>query len=149
MDRIEDRLEIRDLTARYAYYVDTFKTDKIMSLWSEDAIFDESRVGTGLHKGASAIRAFFESLEKTLTHQAHITANHLIEEIDDTSAKGIVFSIVEAVTIAGNMRAVVYYADEYAKLNGRWVFTSRVIHPVMPFDTAALESAKAASKTQT
>jgi hypothetical protein len=143
MDHIDDRLEIRDLTARYAYYVDTFQTDKIMTLWTEDAIFDESRVGTGLHNGAPAIRAFFEGLEKTVTHQAHITSNHLIEEITNTSAKGIVFSIVEAVTIAGNMRAVVYYADDYVKLDGRWVFHSRVIYPLMPFDTAALEKANA------
>ena len=111
MDRIADRLEIRDLTARYAYYVDTFQTNKVMTLWTDDAVFDESRVGTGLHTGAAGIRAFFEGLKKTVTHQAHITSNHLIEEIDDTTAKGIVFSIVEAVTIAGNMRAVVYRAD--------------------------------------
>jgi hypothetical protein len=143
MEQIEDRLEIRDLTARYAYYVDTFQTDKIMTLWAKDAIFDESRVGTGLHKGAAGIRAFFEGLTKTVTHQAHITSNHLIEYIDETSAKGIVFSIVEAVTIAGNMRAVVYYADDYAKLDGRWVFTSRVIHPLLPFDTAAFDKANA------
>jgi SnoaL-like domain len=141
MDKIEDRLEIRDLTARYAYYVDTFQTDKVMTLWAEDAIFDESRVGTGLHVGATGIRAFFEGLKKSVTHQAHITSNHLIEEISDTTAKGIVFSIVEAVTIAGNMRAIVYYADDYAKQNGRWVFKSRVIHPLMPFDTTALEKA--------
>jgi SnoaL-like domain len=142
MNQIEDRLEIRDLTARYAYYVDTFQTEKIMTLWAEDATFDESRVGTGLHKHASGIRAFFEELKKTVTHQAHITSNQLIEEIDATTAKGIVFSIVEAVTIAGDMRAIVYYADDYIKQNGRWVFSSRVIHPLMPFDTAAFDKAK-------
>ncbi len=143
MDQIADRLEIRDLTARYAYYVDTFQTGKIMTLWTEDAIFDESRVGTGLHEGAAAIREFFEGLKKTVTHQAHITSNHLIEELTDTTAKAIVFSIVEAVTIAGNMRAVVYYADDYVKRDGNWLFSSRVIHPLLPFDTAAMEKANA------
>jgi hypothetical protein len=29
----------------------------------------------------------FEGLTKTVTHQAHITSNHLIEEINDTTAK--------------------------------------------------------------
>jgi ketosteroid isomerase-like protein len=141
MNQIEDRLEILELTARYAYYVDTFQTEKIMMLWADDAVFDESRVGTGLHKGAAEIRAFFEGLTKIITHQAHITSNHLIEEINDTVAKAIVFSLVEAVTIAGNMRAVVYYADDYVKQNGRWVFRSRVIHPLMPFDTEAMAKA--------
>lgn len=143
MDRIEDRLAIRDLTSRYAFYVDTFQNDKLMELWAEDAVFDESRVGTGLHVGATVIGAFFDELKKTVTHQAHITANQLIEELDDTHAKGIVFSIVEAVTIAGNMRAVVYYADEYVKAGGRWRFQSRVIHPLLPFDTSALGKATA------
>ena len=145
MEQIADRLEIRELTARYAYYVDTFQTDKIMTLWADDAIFDESRVGTGLHVGAAGIRAFFEGLKKTVTHQAHLTSNHLIEELTETTAKGIVFSLVEAVTIAGNMRATVYYADDYVKQNGRWVFQSRVIHPLLPFDTAALDKANAKS----
>jgi hypothetical protein len=143
MDRIEDRLAIRDLTSRYAYYVDTFQNDKIMELWAEDAVFDESRVGTGRHVGASAIEAFFGEVKKTVTHQAHITANQLIEELHDTRAKGIVFSIVEAVTVAGNMRAVVYYSDEYVKAGGRWRFQSRVIHPLMPFDTSAFGRAAA------
>ena len=75
MDQIEDRLAIRDLTSRYAYYVDTFQNEKLMELWAEDAVFDESRVGTGLHVGARAIGAFFDELKKTVTHQAHITAS--------------------------------------------------------------------------
>jgi len=143
MDRIEDRLAIRDLTSRYAYYVDTFQNDKLMKLWAEDAIFDESRMGTGLHVGAAAIEAFFGALRKTITHQAHITANQLIEELSETRATGIVFSLVEAVTIAGNMRAVVYYADQYVKAGGRWRFQSRVVHPLLPFDTSALGRAAA------
>jgi SnoaL-like domain len=145
MDRIEDRLAIRDLTSRYAYYVDTFQNEKIMELWTPDAVFDESRVGTGRYDGAPAIRAFFNELKKTVTHQAHITSNQLIEEMDDTHAKGIVFSIVEAVTIAGNMRAVVYYSDEYVKAEGQWRFHSRVIYPLLPFDTSAFERAKSGS----
>jgi len=143
MDQIEDRLAIQELTSRYAYYVDTFQNDKLMELWAEDAIFDESRVGTGLHEGAGAIAAFFDELKKTVTHQAHITANQIIEDLDDTHAKGLVFSIVEAVTIAGNMRAVVYYSDEYVKAGGLWRFQSRVIHPLLPFDTSALGKAAA------
>jgi hypothetical protein len=143
MDRIEDRLAIQELTARYAYYVDTFQNDKIMELWAEDAIFDESRVGTGRHEGSRAIAVFFDEVKKTVTHQAHITANHLIDELEGTKGKGIVFSIVEAVTSAGNMRAVVYYADEYVKTGERWRFQSRVIHPLLPFDTSAFGKAAA------
>jgi len=143
MDRIADRMEIRDLPSRYAYYVDTFRTDEIMELWAEDAVFDESRVGTGLHVGAAAIRQFFEGLAKTVTHQAHVNANHLIETLEGDRASGIVFAIVEAMTIAGPMRATVYYADEYVKIDGRWRFASRVIHPLMPFDTAAMGVANA------
>ena len=142
MDHIEDRLEITELTAHYSYYVDTFQTRKIMELWTDDAVFDESRVGTGLHQGAAGIKAFFETLETKVTHQAHMTSAQFIEEIDGMTAKGIVFATVEAVTTAGNMRALIYYADDYLKQDGRWRFRSRVIHPLLPFDTAALAKAK-------
>ncbi len=143
MDHIEDRLAIRELTSRYAFYVDTFQNDKLMQLWEKDAVFDESEVGTGRHEGIAAIAMFFDEVRRTVTHQAHITANQLIEELDDTHAKGIVFSIVEAITRAGKMRAVVYYADEYVKAGGRWRFQSRVIHPLLPFDTSAFGKAAA------
>jgi hypothetical protein len=41
------------------------------------------------------------------------------------------------------MRAVVYYSDEYVKAGGLWRFQSRVIHPLLPFDTSALGKAAA------
>ena len=63
MRQIEDRLELRELTARYAYYVNTYRMDKIMDLWTEGARFDESRVGTGSYEGAPALRRCFEGLK--------------------------------------------------------------------------------------
>ena len=62
MDRFEDIMAIRDLPSRYATYVDTFQTDRIMELWTDDARFDETRVGTGLHEGKAALRRFFDGL---------------------------------------------------------------------------------------
>ena len=50
---------------------------------------------------------------------------------------------LESPAVAGNMRAVVYYSDEYVKAGGRWLFQSRVIHPLLPFDTGALGKAAA------
>ena len=142
MEHLGGSFGIRDLPSRYATYVDTFAPTKSWNCGRADARFDESRVGTGLYEGAAAIRQFFEGLKATVTHQAHITCNHLVEDITVTSAHGTVSSIVEAVTIAGPMRAVVYYEDEYAKVGGKWRFASRVIHPLMPFDTAAFDEAK-------
>ena len=105
-------------------------------------MFDESRVGTGHYKGLPAIRAFFEDLATKVTHQAHMTSAHFLEEIDGKTAKGITFADVHAVTSAGNLSAAIYYADDYVKQNGRWLFRSRVVHPLLPFDTGNLAKAK-------
>ena len=67
----------------------------------------------------------------------------MVEDLTETTASGTVFSIVEAVTTAGPMRAIIYYEDRYAKVDGGWRFSARTIHPLMPFDTAAYDKANA------
>ena len=58
---------------------------------------------------------------------------------------------VHAVTTAGNLSAAIYYWDDYVKQNGCWRFRSRLVHPLLPFDTSGyqrIRKSKIANKFQ-
>lgn len=135
MNMLQDREELHELLGRYCLYADTFQIERVMELWAEDAVFDETRTGTGLHQGHSAIRAFFLETRRILSHMVHLTSNHVIDEISATHATGTCFCHVEALTKTEvPLRAFIYYNDHYIKVAGRWRFQTRVVHPLMPTD---------------
>jgi SnoaL-like domain len=129
---IGDRLAIQELTARYAFYVDTFQIEPLMELWVHDGpVFDETQIGTGLHTGAAAIRAFFvDGVFAQLDGVVHFTMNHILHELDDTKASGVCSVLVEGdLKAGGTLRATAYYKDAYAKVDGAWKFRSRTTIP--------------------
>ncbi len=127
-----ERLAIQELTARYAFYVDTMQIEPLMELWVHDGpVFDETQIGTGLHTGADAIRAFFlNGVFAQLDAVVHFTMNHILHELDDTKASGTCSVLVEGdLKAGGTLRATAYYQDTYEKVDGAWKFRSRVTIP--------------------
>jgi ketosteroid isomerase-like protein len=143
MNFIEDRLAIQDLTARYAYYLDTFQFDKALDLFTEDSIFDESKIGSGLYEGKPAITGFFAEIKTVVSHWVHNNSNHVIEQIDGNTANAVLFTSFQGLTYSGGkMQASVYYIDDYVKQNGRWLFRKRVLYPVLPIDLDAYKNSQ-------
>jgi hypothetical protein len=127
-----ERLAIQELTARYAFYVDTFQIQPLMELWVQDGpVFDETQIGTGVHTGADAIRAFFvNGVFAQLDAVVHFTMNHILHELDDTKANGVCSVLVEGdLKAGGTLRATAYYKDAYEKVDGAWKFRSRTTIP--------------------
>lgn len=53
-----DTLEIAKLTTDYAYAVDHKDIDRMMGIWSQDAVYDLSNLGFGSVEGYDAIKGF-------------------------------------------------------------------------------------------
>jgi hypothetical protein len=144
-----DREAIRDLTNRYAYYADTFQLDKLEKLWAEDSVFDETNSGMGRHHTRKGIRKFFEELRGLTANMAHFVTNQIIEELNETTARGIVFSYVRGIAKTGvTTDACCYYKDDYVKVGGEWQFKSRVIELLLPMkvEEPVTPAANAASR---
>jgi len=138
-----DRLEIIELTARYAFYVDTFQLEPLMQLWVDDEpTFDESRADLGNNTGLDNIRRYFEDFVfGQMAKMAHITTNHIVETVTDTTARGTCSVLVEGEMKTGEtMHAAAYYDDVYHRVDDAWKFKSRVVYPLTTPNLGSLVS---------
>jgi ketosteroid isomerase-like protein len=107
---LEDIEEIRQLKARYAAACDdNYNADEIAALFAEDALWDGGALGKA--DGRAAIRKFFSRASEFFPFAIHNVMNPIIE-VDGDRATGQWYLLQLAAT----------YHDEYARLEGRWMF---------------------------
>ena len=135
---LEDRYQIQELNHYYAYYVDMFEIENWLTVFTEDAYFDEREFDSGLHIGHDAIRAYGELIVRETTFAVHLMTNHIIRDLTPTSATGTIFAIVEGLSKAGfHCRWHVRYEDQYAKVDGKWKIARRVLRKTFPAEVLA------------
>ena len=120
---IEDRDEIRELTARYCHAVAAADVAGIVDLFCEDGSFC---MGERTTKGKSALEKFYAGIA---THPPiPFIQNHVIDELGEVEARArcsVEIRMVqdgEAVTTAG------WYDDSYRRVDGKWKFNERKFH---------------------
>jgi hypothetical protein len=130
---VANRLEIIELTARYAYRIDTRQLDLLMELWSDEGpIFDESDFGLGKFIGKGEIRHHYaDDIYGQMENLCHLTTNHVINELSESRASGNCHVFAQGdVRAGGSSRATAYYTDQYVHENGVWKFSSRKVTPL-------------------
>jgi ketosteroid isomerase-like protein len=126
--QLVDRLAIAEVVNRYALHIDLHEIDQWVELFTEDAFFDEREFDSGLHVGHAAIRAYGEQLAATVKHAAHLMCNHVICDLTENSANGVVFALVEAEMKDGcRQRFQVRYEDTYLKSATGWKIGRRIL----------------------
>jgi uncharacterized protein (TIGR02246 family) len=128
IDRLESRVEISALVARYCYGVDRRDADIFLSIWHEDA---EYLVGAGRGDffGRDDIARFLEVVAGVWRETYHWTTNHTVTFSDADSASGV----SEAFAMCGDHEGKVSfvaarYADEYSRREGTWKLLRREVH---------------------
>ncbi|MFA5630068.1 MAG: nuclear transport factor 2 family protein [Porticoccaceae bacterium] len=137
MIAIEDSLAIQNLVHRYAIYVDTQQLDKLMVLFTEDVLFDESEIGLAPTRGLADLRAGFQSGFDALSHNFHMIGNNVITQFDGANAAGQCHFFAQARLAANGTRLNMagYYQDQYRKsAHGEWRIASRVLVLLMPVE---------------
>lgn len=129
------RERIRELTDRYAVAIDARDLDALIALFVPD-------VDCGQHgSGRMALRGTFARQLRGSGPTVMLVGNHVIDFEDDTHARGIVYSSVEAARPEGWIRQAVRYHDRYERRDGRWLFVRREHHlfygVVLPYDPMA------------
>lgn len=133
LSSVANRLEIIELTSRYAYLLDTNQIDSLLELWSdEDPVFDIEEFGLGKAIGKDEIRHY---LEKVIYGQnenvCHLTTNHVINELLGSRASGTCHVYAHAdVRAGGSSSATAYYKDQYVHEGGMWKFSARKVFPL-------------------
>ena len=124
MDALENLIaqqEIRDLSARYAMFLDDHDWDALAQLWTEDAAWS---IGDTVFGGRGAVMGFLSGCLSADYFAKHINGQSLIEvNQDGVTATGR----TDVLWLAQNFETQVMarYVDTYVKAGGRWLFKHR------------------------
>jgi hypothetical protein len=129
----DDRFELQELGARYAVNCDTKRYSAISELWAPDGTWDETIIGLPLCEGRAAIHEFFcGPAPEAVEFIHHIASNHVIDEFDGQTARGTTHLYAEGCFFGNRVRVLGYYADEFVKVDGRWLFQRRELKEIAP-----------------
>lgn len=127
----DDRLEIHELTARYAWSLDTGDEDAFVECFCREGelVWDVFET-EGRWRGAQALRRFigyFRQRPESAGRQHHVS--NLVVTPTDSGARARSYVAVAMRCADGPhlLNVMGYYDDEIARENGRWVFSRRYI----------------------
>lgn len=121
IDRLESLDAIRQLAAKYSLALDMRDMDAMVNLFEENV-----RVGKDA-RGRQALRAYMDgTLRSPFTGTSHHIGGHIIEFDDPDHAHGICYSKNEHETGDEWVIMQMMYADNYARMDGRWYFARRL-----------------------
>ena len=130
------REELRDLVARYAFAVDDHDLTTLATMFHPDAVFDrDGHTAHGWTEIAETLGASMRGFRRML-HTPHAA---VVELTGSETARGVSSGHAELVTSRGVLVAAYRYTDEFARLDGPWVFTRREVRFI--YATSALEYA--------
>jgi len=123
LQRIEDRIEIKQLRHRYAYAVDSHDWETFQTLFTDDATirFPQDNAEQSAFEGRDGLEAFGEAMDEHLIFSAHMMHNPVIDVKGDTAA-GTWYAEVPEVTPQGSVLIHGRYEDEYRRTSGGWRF---------------------------
>lgn len=133
LSAIASRLEIIELTSKYAYLLDTNQIDALLELWSDESpVFDIEEFGLGKRTGKDQIRHYLEvDIYGQNANLCHLTTNHVLNELLESKASGTCHVLALAdVRAGGSSQASACYKDQYVRENGVWKFSSRKVLPL-------------------
>jgi ketosteroid isomerase-like protein len=145
--RLEARVDIDELIARYALVMDNRDVAALPELFTADVVVESSR--GGMHAvGRDAVVELFLARFRVLGPSNHVTHDRIVtfDAADPNHARGLVLSHAEMRVSGESMVAALRYVDAYRRDNGRWQFASRRLHFMYYSRTAAYPAAFAAPR---
>ncbi|MGH6977956.1 MAG: nuclear transport factor 2 family protein, partial [Brevundimonas sp.] len=126
--RVEDRYEIRDLSARYALATDARDFEAVGRLFSDDVVYGRIAgnevMGRGRDAAVAHMRVHFGVHPTATFHYVHDVVIDF-DAADADRARGAVVSHAESGAQAGREVHAVRYHDLYERVGGRWLIAER------------------------
>jgi ketosteroid isomerase-like protein len=136
-----DHEEIRALITAYAERLDAGDLDGVADLF-EHATFRSARTGEA-RTGRDAVRAMYDPVmlyDDGTPRTKHVLGN-VVVDVDpqrETATARCTFMVLQAVQV-GRLSPVLSgrYLDAFERVDGRWRFAERVVHPDLLGDLSA------------
>lgn len=127
--RLEDSYALRELSSRYALFIDTRNFTGLAALFSAEAVYGrrDEEMARGRDNVIAFVRAHFEANPLASYHYNHDIVLDF-DPNDPNRARGVVSGHAE--TLPGDQLQVlaVRYIDAYVREEGEWRFSQRWLH---------------------
>jgi hypothetical protein len=121
----EDREQIRELYARYAYTIDYGPYDEWVRCFTDDGVFESPRFGR--HAGQAALRRFTAIYQDSngSAQVRHMMTNVTFQIDGHRATGGCYLTYYHCKSGKATLEALGRYEDELRKVNGAWLFQRR------------------------
>lgn len=121
--KFEDKLEIQELTSRYANAMDDTDLESWMATWDANGLW---KGGLGEFQGADKLRELFAALGERIKNRRHVMTNFVIEG-DGVRAEQRCYMLVFDRVSEARLIASGVYNDRLIKTGGAWKFLERQV----------------------
>lgn len=129
----EDREAICDIIHRYAFYSDTAQYRMMPTLFTEDAVFDETCLGFPIRRGMAELQQIFSVPSDKYIYFVHFISNILFKSYDGTTATSTSYLRGEGILSSGARPLILgYYDDVFEKTASGWLIKQRRLVPFAP-----------------
>lgn len=118
-----DKIEIQELSARYANALDSGDIDAWLDTWADDGTWEG---GLGKYEGKSSLAKLIMDLGARIKGKRHVMCNFVITEDGDIARQQSYLLVFERETSPALVASGVYH-DILQKVNGHWKFSSRSV----------------------
>jgi hypothetical protein len=126
VQELQDRDEIRELTAKYCWHVQHSEGEKIAHLFTDDGALIGSNSDFKPVRGMDALVKFYRAITPAEAPVPFIH-NHIIEIDGDNDAHGTCTIDARFTRKGDSILGAGYYEDKYRRVDGKWRFAERKI----------------------
>jgi 3-phenylpropionate/cinnamic acid dioxygenase small subunit len=133
----KERAALLALCMEYVWRTDNDQSDRIPDLFVEDALWTSPQMTMKGRDGLITGWAEMQAVGLTVQRR-HMISNHRYTREDDGSVRGVLSFALYRARRGDNVQPMptllADHVDEYAQVDGRWLFKSRAVMPLMPHD---------------
>lgn len=124
----EDREQIRELYARYAFTIDYGPFDEWVKYFTDDGVFESPRFGR--HAGTDGLRRFTAIYKESMgdAKVRHMMTNVTFRIEGDRASGGCYLTYYHCKNGKATLEALGRYEDQLRKVNGDWLYQSRKVY---------------------
>lgn len=119
----DDRLEIQELANRYSCAMDCNNMGEWISTWAPNGTWIG---GVGAYRGTEELLRLLPDLGARVQGKRHIVTNHIVTGTQAEARMTCYLLVVEA-KVGGSSTVTGTYTDDVVKIDGKWVFSKRVM----------------------
>ncbi len=117
----EDKVDIQELTARYANAMDDTDLDAWLATWDGNGLW---KGGLGEFQGTQKLKELFAALGDRIKNRRHVMTNFVIDGEGDRADQRCYMLVFDRVNEARLIASGVYN-DRLIKADGKWKFLER------------------------